>query len=270
MTWLEYNDSLQELPGGEVVVGGGSQATWRIQHMDLRPRHFVIESAADKAMLRPFSSDSVVALNGKQVSSEACALSDGDMIEAGSGRFWFRETAKKQGKPVEDAITAHLLDVSHGKAYSLARTSTLLGRDPHNAVVLMDPTVSRFHAEIRREAGGFALHAMGSTGTAVNGRLVAVPYLLEEGDEVSIAGTVFRFTRSELPQGVTEVVNDESPEDLELAKRKTVRVRGVEPSSHEGGARAAAASTSNQFLRVLGVLIAVVVLAMFFLFRHGG
>jgi predicted component of type VI protein secretion system len=269
MTWLEFNDALRELPNGDVIIGGGSQATWRLPQLDLRPRHFVIESANGKARLRPFSSDSVVALNGKQVASEPCELHDGDTIEAGAGTFWFRVTPNKQGKPREESGVAHLVDVSHGKAYSLARTTTLIGRDPHNTIVLMDPTVSRFHAELRREAGGVALHAMGSTGTAVNGRHVAVPYLLEEGDEVSIAGSMFRFTRAALPTGLKEVSADEVvPEDLEVARRRTIRVKSLTPSTVAGGVKSEASTGASPFLIVVGVLIAIVVVAMLVLLGH--
>jgi pSer/pThr/pTyr-binding forkhead associated (FHA) protein len=267
MTWLEFSDTLEELPDGDVVIGGGPQATLRIQHLDLRPRHFTIQNENGRPTLCPFSNDSVVALNGKQISSEPSPLRDGDMIEAGSATFWFREAPKKLGTQNEKVVSGHLIDVSHGKAYSLARMSTLIGRDPNNAVVLLDPTVSRFHAEVRREAGGFALHAMGSTGTALNGRMVASPALLEEGDEVSIAGTILRFTQGPLPAGLSTVISDEVPDDLELAHRRTIRVKGITSSQETGAVRPA--STSGSFLVVVGVLIALVVLAMFFLFRHG-
>jgi hypothetical protein len=108
---------------------------------------------------------------------------------------------------------------------------------------------------------------MGSTGTALNGRLVASPALLEEGDEVSIAGTMFRFTQGPLPAGFSAVISDEMPADLELAHRHTVRVKGITSSPEAGDLRAA--STSGPFLMVVGVLIALVVIAMLFLFRHG-
>ena len=68
-----------------------------------------------------------------------------------------------------------------------------------NEDVIRDPTASRFHAEIRREAGGFVLHARGSAGTMVNNRRVASPCMLEEGDQIEIAYTVLRFTKTAPP-----------------------------------------------------------------------
>lgn len=45
-----------------------------------------------------------------------------------------------------------------------------IGRDPHNELVLSDDRVSRNHAQIRQEAGGYVIHDQGSTnGTFVNG-----------------------------------------------------------------------------------------------------
>ena len=51
---------------------------------------------------------------------------------------------------------------------------TTLGRDPGNDVVVDDPSVSRRHAEIRRDAAGFRLFDVGSfNGTSVDGRPTA-------------------------------------------------------------------------------------------------
>jgi hypothetical protein len=70
----------------------------------------------------------------------------------------------------------------------------LIGRDPGNGVPLtQDSTVSRRHARIIAEDGGYLIHDEGSSnGTYVNGvRVTEAP--LRSGDEVSIGGTRFRF-----------------------------------------------------------------------------
>lgn len=69
-----------------------------------------------------------------------------------------------------------------------------IGRDAGNAVPLaMDTTVSRRHAVIAPEEGGYVIRDQGSSnGTFVNGaRVFEAP--LRSGDEVSIGGTRFRF-----------------------------------------------------------------------------
>jgi len=79
MAWLDYNEALQELPNdSELVVGSGAQATWRVRNADLMPRHFVISAQAKGGRLRPHSSDAVVSVNGRQVSSEGVDLKDGE------------------------------------------------------------------------------------------------------------------------------------------------------------------------------------------------
>jgi DNA-binding response OmpR family regulator len=64
----------------------------------------------------------------------------------------------------------------------------LIGRDPAAAVRLPDRQVSRHHARIRRTAGGYEVDDLGSkNGTWLNGRPVAGPTPLNDGDELSIA-----------------------------------------------------------------------------------
>jgi FHA domain/Domain of unknown function (DUF1707) len=65
------------------------------------------------------------------------------------------------------------------------RTFTI-GRDADCDLVLTDMTVSRSHAGLRREAGGWLLTDAGSTnGTRLNGWRVTEPVPLHAGDEVT-------------------------------------------------------------------------------------
>ena len=90
MSWLGYNEALQELRSdSEIIVGTGAQATWRLRRADLMPRHFVVSIAGDRATIRPFSREAVVTVNGRQVPPGDSELHDGDLISAGSGDFLF-------------------------------------------------------------------------------------------------------------------------------------------------------------------------------------
>jgi pSer/pThr/pTyr-binding forkhead associated (FHA) protein len=76
-----------------------------------------------------------------------------------------------------------------------------LGRSSSNQVLLHDPKASRRHAFIQPQSGGeFWLVDFGSTnGTAVNGRRVVQPILLQNGDKISIGGESLTFRKNSLP-----------------------------------------------------------------------
>ena len=210
MAWLEYRGRLRRLVDGETVVGGSPSAGLHVGDADLLPRHFVLRVAGDEVYLRIWSSDTVVAVNGRQIAADECRLEDGDTISAGSIHFHiWRNEPELSPITIENTDSrppkAHLIDTRDNVAYPLDRLSTNIGRASANVIRVKDPTASRFHAQVRREAGGFALHSVGSSGTRVNGRRVGAPQLLDDGDEIEIAYTTLRYTRATPPEGVTVV-----------------------------------------------------------------
>jgi predicted component of type VI protein secretion system len=206
MTWLEYNEALQELQGnGEIVVGTGAQATWRLRRADLMPRHFVVSTANDRATICPFSSEAVVTVNGRQLPAGATELRDGDVISAGSGEFRFWATTPGDSRSEARApITGHLLDPHRQSALSLHRVSTGIGSDESNDLVIENEVAVSFHAEVRREAGGHVLRTPGSAAVKLNGHPITAPVLLSEGDEVEIADLQLRYTREPLADGIRQ------------------------------------------------------------------
>ena len=205
MTWLEYNEALQELrTDSEVVVGTGAQATWRLRRADLMPRHFIVATTDDGVMIRPFSSEAVVTVNGRQLPCGSPELlRNGDVISAGSGEFYFWADAPGQSQTgLKAPLVAHLLDVRSQSALSLQRVSTGIGSDESNALVLECDGASSFHAEVRREAGGHVLRVPESAAVKLNGRPISSPVLLNEGDEIEIADQRFRYTQEPLANGI--------------------------------------------------------------------
>jgi hypothetical protein len=78
--------------------------------------------------------------------------------------------------------------VLDGKSYAVLRSPTRLGRLPDNDIVLMDPRVSRHHAEVVQKGGRWVVRDRGSTnGIAVNGTIVREA-LLKPGDTISLGG----------------------------------------------------------------------------------
>jgi len=195
--WLAFGTQTRELRDGELVVGSGADADWRIGTADLMPRHFTITVYDLNASLRATSRDNVVVVNDKQLVGVPRLLNDGDVIRAGSGRFLFSDSAARaDAGPPDRPPRAYLLNETSGRGRELISRSTTLGRDASSAIVIDDASVSRYHAELRREAGGFALHSMGSAGTLLNGRKVSTPTMLGEGDIIEIARRRWRFTHT--------------------------------------------------------------------------
>ena len=221
MTFLEYRDVLQEVPfDSEVIVGTGAQATWRLRRADLMPRHFVVTTTADGAHIRPFSSDAVVSLNGRQLACAATPLQEGDLISAGSGQFRFWADAPSETRstlPMPVPAIGFLVEGGRRGALSLNRMSTAIGGDESNALVI--DGASSFEAEIRREAGGHALHVFSPSSVRVNGKMISASVLLGEGDEVQIAGKVLRYTREQQPEVAPAEEPTRGTETLELAPR---------------------------------------------------
>jgi hypothetical protein len=89
-----------------------------------------------------------------------------------------------------------------GHTRDLGPKSTTIGRLPDCDLVLADPNVSRYHAEVR-PAGSpgdgpleYEVADMGSTnGTKVNGIPVVGAQILRHGDQITLGATTIRFQR---------------------------------------------------------------------------
>ena len=101
------------------------------------------------------------------------------------------EGADESPFPADELETGQgLLLVKHGpnagSTFMLEADVTTVGRNPKSDVFLDDVTVSRTHAEFRRQADGFYVHDRGSlNGTYVNRERVDVTKLASH-DEVQI------------------------------------------------------------------------------------
>ena len=83
--------------------------------------------------------------------------------------------------------------IDKGVVFQINKGLSIIGRDPEADIFLNDVTVSRRHAQLRREEGGVYLKDLGSlNGTFVNGRIISEEVRLQDGDEVQIGR--FRLT----------------------------------------------------------------------------
>lgn len=73
-----------------------------------------------------------------------------------------------------------------GKAFPLEKNELFIGRDLNNDVVINDPEMSRRHARLIVQGGGFVLEDLGSTnGTFIKGQRLSGPYFLNPGDMIT-------------------------------------------------------------------------------------
>jgi len=88
------------------------------------------------------------------------------------------------------------LVTSDGRRIAVTDSPVVIGRLSTCDIPLGDPQVSRRHAEVRRDAEGFAVFDLGSTnGTVVNGTTVRERRLVD-GDELRIGSATIRFETS--------------------------------------------------------------------------
>src|SRR5437867_2732183 len=118
-------------------------------------------------------------LNGERFRGESRWLSNGDTIVIGGEALRFLT-----GQETQFAGTAPSFVTTHVIAFP--GDSLTLGRDESNDVVLDDPNVSRFHAEVVRTDAGIEVRDLTSrNGTRVNGQLVRRG-VLDTGSEIGI------------------------------------------------------------------------------------
>jgi len=106
-----------------------------------------------------------------------------------------------------------------GMTFQLTGNEISIGRDINADFVISIPEVSRRHALIRPEAGGYILEDLGSTnGTFVNGRRLSGPYNLRAGDTVMLGEAVTLFAEGPQFDPDATVVSAVSPVATEIAQ----------------------------------------------------
>jgi predicted component of type VI protein secretion system len=257
MPWLTTEGAAHQIGEGETIVGSGPHAAWRLVSHDLAAKHFIVTSSANRVSICPASVEAVVAVNGHQIGASPIGLHDGDTIDAGSARFRYSMTQSDTTSAVQ-VEPAHIVEARSGVVHPLTERSAGIGRDRTNAIVVRDPTASRFHAEIRIEAGGFVLHPRGSSGTKLNGRRLGTPERLEDGDRIEIAHVELRFVAGEPPADAPRAAPFSTDDDESSHRRTLVQSAVMEIPKEEKG-------RSNAWIWVL--LAAILAGTLYLAFR---
>lgn len=80
--------------------------------------------------------------------------------------------------------------------HTLGGDAVIIGRRTSSGLALADAEVSRRHARIDRDTAGYSVHDLDSmNGTVVNGRRIARPHMLRDGDLIEVGHTRLRFVQ---------------------------------------------------------------------------
>lgn len=112
-----------------------------------------------------------------------------------------------------------------GQEFELTELVTTLGRARDNHIVLSDPTVSRYHARVDRQGNAFILSDLNSmSGTWLNGRRLAAPQWLREGNTIVLGNTTLIVLPSAQASALASTVPTQvviTPQPGGLAQRQS-------------------------------------------------
>ena len=78
-----------------------------------------------------------------------------------------------------------------GKVIELSKNELQIGRDVNNDIMINDAELSRRHARLVLQGGGYVLEDLGSTnGTFVNGTRLSGPHVLQPGETIRFGDNV--------------------------------------------------------------------------------
>ena len=183
----------------------------------VQPRHAVIERHGNNYVLKNLALQQGVFLNGNRI--ETAGLNEGDRIKISDYELSFHLKRASAGPrsavvrqegwdgaptsaPAQLAVPPHVgrmatpcLVDSNGRRYELRPLApTTLGRAVDNDIVVADASVSRRHATIVPQNGGFALRDLASqNGTFVRGQRIDGTRQLANGDDVRLGDAPFVF-----------------------------------------------------------------------------
>lgn len=139
-----------------------------------------------------------------------------------------KSTAETQGAQNQDlpsetselARTAFLI-IGGTKVYTIEQMVINIGRRLDNQIVIDDPRVSRYHAQIRYVRDKFVIFDLNSTGgTYVNGQRTSQS-VLYPGDVISLAGMPIIFGQDTPPPGLRPISGDTAPLSQKNSERQT-------------------------------------------------
>ena len=112
-----------------------------------------------------------------------------------------------------------------GKIFELVQDEFTIGRDIGNRIVINDPEVSRKHARLTMQSGGYVIEDLGSTnGTFVNNQRLIGPHMLRPGETVMLGEKIsLEYEILGFDPNAT-LVSGPGPQAAPASSRETYRV----------------------------------------------
>ncbi len=172
---------------GGVTIGRGDDSVLKLSGTRVSRAHARVGvDDAGGFVVEDLGSRHGTTLNGERFRAESRALKSGDAISLDGELVRFISGD-------ETRVASRELSVVGRHVVRFEGTRLTIGRDPTNEVVLSDPNVSRFHAEIAPDGDGVRVTDLGSrNGTRLNGELVERA-LVETGGEIGIGTFAITF-----------------------------------------------------------------------------
>ena len=119
-----------------------------------------------------------------------------------------------------------------GKIYELNKDILTIGRDVNNDIVIADAEVSRSHARLTVQAGGYLVEDLGSTnGSFVDGQRLTSPQLLRPGAILNLGETVsLEFQAAEEEVVATKIASPVVAAAMETTPDSVAPPTVIEPS----------------------------------------
>jgi ABC-type multidrug transport system ATPase subunit len=176
-----HGSSRKAIPSSGLTIGRRSDNDIVLATDRASRHHARIDGDGGRWYVADLGSMNGTYVNGDRLNGESRWLESGDTVTIGGEdlRFVAGDTTTFGAPAPERSRTASV---------TFSGTPLTLGRDPANDVVLDDPNVSRFHAELSSLGAGMAVRDLGSSnGTRVDGRPIgAAPVRIETGAEIAI------------------------------------------------------------------------------------
>lgn len=245
-----------------ITIGRAQDNVFPINDIEIAPYHAKLVIKNDRCFLIDLDSRSGTYLNGNPLPpQQEWELHQKDQIKIGKHHFYCHFTYQSDSGILAEESSSYwanketVLDTDETPDSNIVvETFSInlqqynefgIGRDLSNNQVIAHPSVSRFHAKIRRENGSFYLYDLNSTnGTYVNGTAIQKRVILKSGDIIKIGPWQFQLNINEtltafneegylrvdaanLNQVVAEGMNLLNDISLSIREREFVVIAGV-------------------------------------------